>query len=106
MASMLSRLRENLDDDLAGQIAALTAEVAALRKAASTRGIAAWNDGRNSTAEIYDDLSGRIAVLMPGFRRQARMIERSARENPGATAAIVGLVIVGLAVALMARRGD
>jgi hypothetical protein len=104
MASTLSRLRDTLDDDLQGQITALSKEISALRKSLSSKGSAAWNGGWSSTAELYDDLRSTLSDALPEVRKQARHLERTARDNPATTAALVGLVVIGLAVALMARR--
>jgi hypothetical protein len=104
MASTLSRLRDTLDDDLQGQIAALSKEVSALRKTMSSRGSAAWDDGWNTTADLYEDLRSGLSDALPVIRKQAHHLERTARDNPVTTAALVGLVVVGLAVALMSRR--
>jgi hypothetical protein len=103
MPSTLSRLRDNLDDDLHSQIAALSNEISALRKAVSRRGSAAYGDTLDTAADLYGEVRDRLAGTVPLIRRQARNVERSARDHP-ATAALVGLVVIGLVVALLARR--
>ncbi len=103
MRSTISRLRDNLDDDLHSQIAALSKEISALRIAVSKRGSAAYGDTLDTAAELYGDVRDRLTSVVPMIRRQGRNVERSARDHP-ATAAMIGLVIIGLVVALLARR--
>jgi hypothetical protein len=104
MASTLSRLRDSWEDDLQEQVAVLGKEVKALRKSLASQGNAAWESSLDSTAALYEDLRERVAEALPTIRKQARQVEQTARDNPVATAALVGLVVVGLAVALMSRR--
>jgi hypothetical protein len=103
MFSTLSRLPDNLDNDFHSQIAALSNEISALRKAVSRRSSAAYDDTLDTAAGLYGEVRNRLADTVPLIRRQARNVERSARDHP-ATAAMVGLVVVGLVVALLARR--
>lgn len=103
MLSTLSQLRGNLDHDLHRQIAALAKQVSALQGAVSSRGGHAVDGAWDSTADLYDDFRDRLAGAMPHIRKGARTVERSARDHP-ATAAVVGLVVVGLVVAFMSRR--
>lgn len=103
MLSTLSQFRGNLDHDLHRQIAALAKQVSALQGAVSSRGSHAVDGAWDTTADLYDDFRDRLAGAMPHIRKGARTVERSARDHP-ATAAVVGLVVVGLVVAFMSRR--
>ena len=103
MLSTLSQLRGNFDHDLHRQIAALAKQVSALQGAVSSRGGHAVDGAWDTTADLYDDFRDRLAGAMPHIRKGARTVERSARDHP-ATAAVVGLVVVGLVVAFMSRR--
>ena len=91
------------DIDLDKQIAALSKELAGLKKVVAKRGGAYYEDGRDAALDTYSDLAGRLRDAMPTIRKQGRVIERSARDHPAAAAA-VGLVVVGLAASLLFSR--
>lgn len=91
------------DIDLDKQVAALSRELTALKKAVSRRGGAFYEDGRDTALDAYSDLAGRLREAMPVIRKQGRVIERSARDHP-AVAAAVGLVLVGLVASLLFSR--
>lgn len=104
MASAFSRLRGDVEDDLDAQVAKLTNELASLKKAMASRDVDAYGDAREAASDAYGDLHDRLVRAMPSVRRHARAAERAARDNPGMTAALVGLAVAGLLVTLMARR--
>ncbi|MFD2058899.1 hypothetical protein ACFSQT_39235 [Mesorhizobium calcicola] len=91
------------DIDLDKQVAALTRDLASLKKAVSRRGGAYYEDGRDAALDTYSDLAGRLRDAMPAIRKQGRVIEKSARDHPAAAAA-VGLVVVGLVASLLFSR--
>ncbi len=103
MASTISKLRGNAEDSLHDQVAQLTKELASLKKSVSKRGAKAYEGTRDTASEVYGELWDRFSETMPAVRKQARAAEKAARENP-ATAAFVGLAVVGLLVTLLARR--
>lgn len=92
------------DLDLDKRIASLSKELAALKKAASRRGSAYYEEGREAAWDAYSDLAGRIGEHMPSLRRRARALEGTAREHPATTAAVALAVVGLLAVMLSARR--
>ena len=102
---MLMALFSDLTDlDLERQVAALSRELAALRRTVARRGGSAYESGRDAAADTYADLVDRIGERLPDLRRRARAIESTARDHPAATAA-VGLVVLGLlATMLLSRR--
>lgn len=102
MSSIFSRL-SGLEPDLERQIAQLSTEVSALRNIVSAPGGAEVDGAWETGADLYDDMRDRFSTALPYVRKGARTVERSARDHP-ATAAAVGLVVVGLMVALTARR--
>jgi ElaB/YqjD/DUF883 family membrane-anchored ribosome-binding protein len=104
MATAFSRFRSGIEDDLEAQVAQLTKELAALRKTAGKRGSAAYDDARGVAGDVYGDLRDRFVDALPLVRKQARVAERVARDNPALTAAVVGLAVAGLLVTMMARR--
>ena len=91
------------DIDLEKQVAALSRELAALRRATLKRGGAYYEDGRDAALDTYSDLAGRLRDAMPAIRKQGRVIEKSARDHPAAAAA-VGLVVLGLVASLLFSR--
>lgn len=103
MASAFSRFRGDVEDDLEAQIARLTKEISSLKKSFAKRGSAAYDDARDTASDVYDDMRHRFADALPVVRKQAKAAELAAREHP-ATAAVVGLVVVGLLVTMFARR--
>lgn len=103
MASIYSKLRDELTDDLEGQVSRLQKEVASLRKTLAKQGSNVYADTRDSASDLYDDLAGRLADAMPGIRRQSRMVRQTASDYP-VTTAIVGVAIIGLIVGFLTRR--
>jgi ElaB/YqjD/DUF883 family membrane-anchored ribosome-binding protein len=97
MASTLS------DIDLDKQVAALSRELVALKKAVSRRGDAYFEDGRDAASDYYAQLAERLGDALPAMRKRGKVIERTARDHP-ATAAAVGLVVVGLVASLLLSR--
>jgi hypothetical protein len=87
------------DIDLDKQVAALTRELATLKKAVSRQGGAYYEDGRDAASRYYSDFAEHVGDALPAIRRHGRAIERSARDHP-ATVAAVGLVVVGLVASL------
>jgi ElaB/YqjD/DUF883 family membrane-anchored ribosome-binding protein len=103
MASALTRFREDIQDDVQDQIARLSREVSALKKMASKRGGAAYEDARDAAGGLYDDLWERLNDAMPDLRRGARRARATARDNPVVTTAVT-VGVIGLLVALLMRR--
>jgi len=102
MHSPFSRFRE---DDLEAQVAHLSRELSALKKALSRRGSDAYDDARDSAADFYSDLRDRLSDALPMMRKHGRAAGEVARDHP-ATTAVVGLVVVGLLVAMLARKSE
>jgi len=86
--------------DLHRDIEALRREVAALSRAATKRGSAAWRGASDEASGLYDDVAERIGHALPVIRRRAHDLEETIRDNPGRAAAALGLA--ALAVAAMA----
>jgi hypothetical protein len=101
MYSPFSRFRG--EDDLEAQVAHLSKEISSLKKALARRGSDAYDDARDATADVYGDLRDRFVDALPGMRKHARAAGDVARDHP-ATAAIVGLLVVGLVATMLARR--
>ncbi len=103
MASTFRKLAGDIEGDLEDQVARLTKEIAALKKLAAKRGSAVYEDTRDQAADLYGELWDRFNESIPVLRKRARSVEKVARDNP-ATAAVVGLAVVGLLVTLLARK--
>ena len=103
MASAFSRFRSDVEDDLEAQVARLSKEVAGLKKVLSRRGSDAYDDARGAAFDIYGEMRNRFADALPVMRRQAKAAERAARGHP-ATAALVGLAVIGLLATMLARK--
>jgi ElaB/YqjD/DUF883 family membrane-anchored ribosome-binding protein len=100
---IMASLSSLSDLDIDKQVAALSRELAALKKTVSRRGGAYYEDGRDAASDYYTQIAARLADSLPSIRKQGRAIERTARDHP-ATAAAVGLVVVGLVASLFLSR--
>ena len=103
MASSFSRLRGDIEGDLEDQVARLTKELSSLKKSLSKRGASAYEDTRETASDLYGELRDRFVDALPLMRERARAAERAAKDHP-ATAAAVGLIVVGLLVTMLVRR--
>lgn len=105
MVSM-TRLRDDIQDEIQRQIDSLKYDIAVLRRDMKRRGGRAFRHNRSAGEEIVDFLRDYIEHGLPDMRRSARRIRRSARDHPFAstTAAALGLLAVGVAAALLLRR--
>jgi ElaB/YqjD/DUF883 family membrane-anchored ribosome-binding protein len=91
------------DLDLDKQVAALSGQLNDLKKVLARRGDAYYEDGREAASDYYSQLADRLHEALPAIRRRGRALERTARDHP-ATAAAVGLVVVGLLAGLLISR--
>ena len=103
MASSFSRLRGDIEGDLEDQVARLTKELSSLKKSLSKRGASAYEDTRDTASDLYGELRDRFSETLAYMRKRAHAAEHLARDNPTTTAAVVGLVVVGLLVTMLAR---
>lgn len=103
MASAFSRFRGDAEDDLEAQVARLSKEMSSLKKALSRRGSDAYDDARDTAADFYGEFRDRLSDALPVVRRRARAAGEVARDHP-ATAAVVGLVVVGLLATMLLRK--
>lgn len=103
MASAFSRFRRDAEDDLEAQVEKLSRELAAMKKALSRRGSDAYGDARDAAHDFYGDLRGSLTDALPLVRKRAMAAEQAARENPVMTA-VIGLAVLGLLAAMLARR--
>ncbi|MDR7221151.1 hypothetical protein [Aminobacter aminovorans] len=99
----MASTREEIQADLEEQVSQLTKQVASLTKAMSKRGSAALADSRESASELYEGLYDRFTDALPAMRKQARVAQKTAQDNP-MTTALVGVAVFGLLAALLSRR--
>ena len=102
MASTYSKLRDDLSEDMEAQIAKLQKEVASLRKTLGKRGAAVYDDTKESASDLYDDLVDRLTDALPHIRKQSKVVQKAASDNP-VTTAVVGLAVIGLLFGLLRR---
>lgn len=102
----ITRLREDMQDEIQDQIDALRQEVSDLKKSAARRGDKVYRQGRNAGNEMGEALRDYAESVVPDIRRSVRRARRSARSHPvtSATAATVGLLAIGLTLSLLLRR--
>lgn len=83
--------------ELEDQITALRDELATLTKSLSRRGSAAFEDLEGRASDLYGYVQDRGPEVARELRKQARQIERTARDNPVATLAVgaVALLVIG-----------
>jgi len=91
--------------DLHGEIAALRRDISALSRSMSKRGAAAWRDAGDEAADLYGEISSRIAHALPAVRRRARDLEETIRDHPTRTVAVVGLAALAVAAAAILIGG-
>lgn len=103
MYSPFSRFRG--EDDLEARLAYLTKEMSSLKKALSRRSADAYDDARDTASDLYSDLRDRFSEALPVVSKRARDVGEVARHHP-ATAAVVGLVVVGLLATMLARSSN
>lgn len=86
------------------ELDSLRREMAHLASRASRLGRDTYDDGRDRMSDVGGEISDAIAAWLPVARREARRVERTARDNPNATAAVVGLVVLGLIASVVYAR--
>jgi hypothetical protein len=91
-----------LDIDLEKQLNALAKEVGRLKKTATARGSALYDDAGDTLSDYYGGLSDFVVSNLPRLRKRARAFEATASNHPAVVAA-VGLVVVGLVASLFWR---
>lgn len=91
-----------LDIDLEKQLNSLAKEVGRLKKSATARGSALYDDAGDTLSDYYGGLSDFVASNLPRLRKRARAFEATASNHPAVVAA-VGLIVVGLVASLFWR---
>jgi hypothetical protein len=96
-------LFDNRNDgfDMEREMAALRREVATLGNQVSRRSKAAYRGASDDIGNLYDDLASSLSAALPVLRKRARGFEETIRDNPGRTAAVVGLAALTVAAAVL-----
>lgn len=96
-------LFDNRNDgfDLESELTALRREVASLGRQVSKRSKAAYRGAGHDIGHYYDEIAASLAAAVPTLRRHARGVEHTIRDNPGRTAAVVGLAALTVAAAVI-----
>ncbi|TPN33114.1 hypothetical protein FKO01_13135 [Mesorhizobium sp. B2-3-3] len=96
----------NIDDiqkTLENQIAELRREITKINKSISARGAEMLDDASEQASDFYETAAARASRTAQQLRSQAQAVSDVARENPGTTTAVVGMIgllgfLAGLAV--------
>lgn len=91
------------DMDIERQVATLSQELAALKKAMARRGGTYYEESRDMARDYYSDIAEWLGNSLPAFRKRARGVEATARDHPAAAVA-VGLIVLGLIATLAYSR--
>ena len=83
--------------ELEDQVTALREELASLTKSLSRKSSAAFGDIEGRASDLYGYVQDRGPEVARELRKQARHIERTARDNPVASIAVaaVALLVIG-----------
>ena len=100
--TLFSQSRDSFD--LEEEVARLRKEVHDLTKSLSKQGRSAYRGARDEAVDLYGEVFDRLAAAMPIVRRQARSVENTIKDNPGQTAAVVGLAALCVAAAVLLAR--
>ena len=80
------------------QVSALREELASLTKSLTRKGSAAYDDIEGRASDLYGYVQDRAPDVARELRRQARQLERTAKDNPVASIAVaaVALLVIGV----------
>ena len=100
----LFRTDQNPRGDIESRIEMLRDEIAELSREASRMSRGAYRNARDFGQDFLADLPVFARKALPVARRQARIAEKTVRDNPTAATAVAGLVLLGLAATLIYSR--
>lgn len=94
---------EDIQKALEKQIAELRKEITRINKSISARGAEMLDDASEQASDFYDTAASRASRTAQQLRTQAQAVSEVARENPGTTTALVGVIgllgfLAGLAI--------
>lgn len=82
----------DIQKSLEKQITELRREITKINKSISERGAELAEDAKGQASEFYDAASARASRTAQQLRTQAHAVSEVARENPGTTTALVGVI--------------
>jgi ElaB/YqjD/DUF883 family membrane-anchored ribosome-binding protein len=83
---------DDIQKTLEKQIAELRKEITKINKSISARGAEMLDDASEQASEFYDTAATRASRTAQQLRSQANAVSEVARENPGTTTAVVGVI--------------
>ncbi|QPC92655.1 hypothetical protein [Mesorhizobium sp. INR15] len=93
----------DIQKTLEKQIADLRKEITKINKSISARSAEMIDDASEQASDLYDTAAARASRTAQQLRNQAQAVSDVARENPGTTTAVVGVIgllgfLAGLAI--------
>ena len=94
---------DDIQKTLEKQIAELRKEITTINKSISARGAEMLDDASEQASDLYDTAAARASRTAQQLRSQAQAVSDVARENPGTTTAVIGVIgllgfLAGLAI--------
>jgi len=94
---------DDIQKTLEKQIAELRKEITKINKSISARGAEMLDDASEQASDFYETAAARASRTTQQLRSQAQAVSEVARENPGTTTAVVGVIgllgfLAGLAI--------
>ena len=94
---------DDIQKTLEKQIAELRKEITKINKSISARGAEMLDDASEQASDFYETAAARASRTTQQLRSQAQAVSEVARDNPGTTTAVVGVIgvlgfLAGLAI--------
>ncbi|MFA6155112.1 hypothetical protein [Mesorhizobium sp.] len=94
---------DDIQKTLEKQIAELRREITKINKSIAARGADLVDNASEQASDLYDTAAARASRTAQQLRTQAQAVSDVARENPGTTTALVGVIgllgfLAGLAI--------
>ncbi|MFD1986628.1 hypothetical protein ACFSOZ_29785 [Mesorhizobium newzealandense] len=94
---------DDIQKTLEKQIAELRKEIAKINKSISARGAEMLDDASEQASDFYETAAAGASRTTQQLRSQAQAVSEVARDNPGTTTAVVGVIgllgfLAGLAI--------
>lgn len=83
---------DDIQKALEKQIAELRKEITRINKSISERGSELVDDAKEHASDMYETATARASRTAQQLRTQAQAVSEVARENPGTTTAVVGVI--------------
>jgi ElaB/YqjD/DUF883 family membrane-anchored ribosome-binding protein len=83
---------DDIQKTLEKQIAELRKEITKINKSISARGAEMLDDASEQASDFYETAAARASRTAQQLRSQAQAVSDVARENPGTTTAVIGVI--------------